>query len=540
MDIPTINTHDNGVAEKEFKPSGLFEYILTYHRGLFSTIFLLPMSVVYNSFQSLRNRLTFLMHSAPVKHAERVKEVQQQIKQWAAENSTQKLCTARSGWLTMSDQVPAYKQTDRNIRIAMYDVLNVDIQRQTIYVEPMVNIGQITAILNPMGYTLPVVPELEDLTVGGLINGFGVETSSHKYGLFQYIIESIDMVTADGELMHCSKTENCELFYMVPWSHGTLGFLVAAELRIIPAKKYVKLFYQPVYSQGELAEVFERESRDTAKNDFVEALVYGENEAVVMTGTFADKTGKDIPVNKIGNYWKPWFYKHVQTYLTKKQTGYEYIPLRHYYHRHTRSYFWEMNEIIPFGNHPLFRYTLGWALPPKISLLKYCQTETTERLRSKYHIVQDMLMPVTQLQESLQYFHDEFNVYPLWMAPMAIFDNEQHLGFVHPYSLPGGGSDSMFVDIGAYGSPLKRPFDARIALRELEKFVLSHHGYQALYAKTLMSREELHEMFDHSYYHLLRSHLPLCTRAFNEVYDKVSSRGRVSPTEARKLHKVNG
>ena len=34
---------------------------------------------------------------------------------------------------------------------------------------------------------MPVVPELDDLTIGGLVMGGGIETTSHKYGLFQYI-----------------------------------------------------------------------------------------------------------------------------------------------------------------------------------------------------------------------------------------------------------------------------------------------------------------------------------------------------------------
>jgi len=42
-------------------------------------------------------------------------------------------------------------------------------------VEPMCTMGQITAALIPRGWTLAVVPELDDLTVGGLINGFGIE-----------------------------------------------------------------------------------------------------------------------------------------------------------------------------------------------------------------------------------------------------------------------------------------------------------------------------------------------------------------------------
>jgi hypothetical protein len=35
-------------------------------------------------------------------------------------------------------------------------------------VEPLVTMGQLTATLNPLGFTLPVIPELDDLTVGSL------------------------------------------------------------------------------------------------------------------------------------------------------------------------------------------------------------------------------------------------------------------------------------------------------------------------------------------------------------------------------------
>ncbi len=35
-------------------------------------------------------------------------------------------------------------------------------------VEPLANMGQVTALLNSIGWTLPVLPELDDLTVGML------------------------------------------------------------------------------------------------------------------------------------------------------------------------------------------------------------------------------------------------------------------------------------------------------------------------------------------------------------------------------------
>ena len=35
--------------------------------------------------------------------------------------------------------------------------------------------------------------------------GCGIETSSHKYGLFQHICVSYDLILADGQLVHCSE-----------------------------------------------------------------------------------------------------------------------------------------------------------------------------------------------------------------------------------------------------------------------------------------------------------------------------------------------
>lgn len=41
-----------------------------------------------------------------------------------------------------------------------------DVVFQVVKVEPLANMGQVTALLNGMGWTLPVLPELDDLTVG--------------------------------------------------------------------------------------------------------------------------------------------------------------------------------------------------------------------------------------------------------------------------------------------------------------------------------------------------------------------------------------
>ena len=44
---------------------------------------------------------------------------------------------------------------------------------KVIRLEPLVTMGQVTKLLLPLGWTLPIVPELDDLTVGGLVMGTG-------------------------------------------------------------------------------------------------------------------------------------------------------------------------------------------------------------------------------------------------------------------------------------------------------------------------------------------------------------------------------
>lgn len=75
-----------------------------------------------------------------------------------------------------------------------------------------------------VGLTLPVLPELDVLTTGGLLCGVGVETSSHKHGLFQHCCTKFEVVLPSGEVVVCSKDENSDLFKAFPWLGTTLLF----------------------------------------------------------------------------------------------------------------------------------------------------------------------------------------------------------------------------------------------------------------------------------------------------------------------------
>lgn len=137
----------------------------------------------------------------------------------------------------MSFRKPLYKSSMFQIDCNLFDILEINREKETVRVEPMVTMGQISATLAKIGWTIAIVPELEDLTVGGCVMGTGIESSSHIYGLFQHICVSYELVVADGSVVTCSREKNPDLFYAVPWSNGSLGFLTCAEIKILPATK---------------------------------------------------------------------------------------------------------------------------------------------------------------------------------------------------------------------------------------------------------------------------------------------------------------
>ena len=164
-----------------------------------------------------------------------------------------------------------------------------------------------TRHLVPMGYQLAIQVEMEDLTIGGLCMGLGMETNSHLLGLIQETVVAFEIVTADGELLRVTRENNPELFYALSWSHGTLGFLVAVELRILPIKPYMHVKYIPCHTKDDLCHQMKQlsEAPDDQAPQFLEATVYSKETSVIMIGEFADADSpeKKAKINGVNYFW---------------------------------------------------------------------------------------------------------------------------------------------------------------------------------------------------------------------------------------------
>ena len=136
-----------------------------------------------------------------------------QVGEWNKLQSENKpfMCTARPNWLSLSTTF-FNKEACHKIPIPLYDILELNEEKKTVRVEPMVSVGDITKYLIPKGYTLAVTLEIAgknlnqnfrkqiyhffgkylarkilyifaffvDATLGGLAMGVGMTTYSHK------------------------------------------------------------------------------------------------------------------------------------------------------------------------------------------------------------------------------------------------------------------------------------------------------------------------------------------------------------------------
>jgi len=498
-----------------------FQEILTKHRGIVIFLFAVPFSFLYQIVQDLRNWYYRNFLSTNKLHDRNVIEIQNHIKK--AHKEGKMMCTARAPWKTMSIRKVTYKENYANIPIDLKNILKLDEEKQIVRVEPMVTMGDITHFLVPRGYALAVQVEMDDLTVGGLCMGIGIETSSHKYGFLFETVEAYEVITAEGEFVRATRTKNAALYHALPMSHGTLGFLVAVELSIVNVKKYMEVKYMPFHNLDTMSEKLAELSNAQNPPSFLEGLVFSSETGVLMSGEFVDKPTKGGKFNAINRYYKPWYYLHVKSFLDSGE-GTEYIPLRHYFHRHTPSVFFQLKDLIPFAYKRWYRWFFAWMGAPKISLMKYSMTKELRRRALKNRVAQDIIIPIENMGKALQHIDKNYGIYPLWVCPVRLFNHGENEGIIrNPSHTTTKNESAIFVDLGIYGIPpyvKEGSWDSVSVSRKLEKYTYLNHGFHMLYADIFMKRKEFEAMFSHELYRAMR-HKYNAEGSFPEVYDKV-------------------
>ena len=143
----------------------------------------------------------------------------------------------------------------------------------------------------------------------------------------------------------------------------------------------------------------------------------------------------------------------------------------------------------------LFSNALGWILPMNHQLLQLVKETFIGIDFADNCVLQDFIIPLQHVKKAIELNHVATEIYPLWLVPARLYFPSI------PKALQPEAGDVMFVDVGVYGFSHLPNFSGREkTLRSFEKFTLTHKGFQALYAETLLNYEEFCQMFPREIY----------------------------------------
>lgn len=94
-----------------------------------------------------------------------------------------------------------------------------------------ISLDEMLKVLIPRGWFLPVLPGTRFVTLGGAIAADIHGKNHHLAGSFSQHLIEFSLLTASGDILTCSKTENSELFAATCGGMGLTGIIIDAAIQ---------------------------------------------------------------------------------------------------------------------------------------------------------------------------------------------------------------------------------------------------------------------------------------------------------------------
>jgi decaprenylphospho-beta-D-ribofuranose 2-oxidase len=173
----------------------------------------------------------------------------------------------------------------------MNRMLAWDAQQGLLTCEAGVSFADVLTTFVPRGYFLPVTPGTKFVTLGGAIAADVHGKNHHVHGSLGNFVESFDLWTGQNEQLHCSRTENSDVFWATIGGMGLTGFILRATLRLTPIEtSRMRVNYQRLANLDELLPLFiERREDATYSVAWVDCLAQGSDlgRSVLIRGEHA-------------------------------------------------------------------------------------------------------------------------------------------------------------------------------------------------------------------------------------------------------------
>jgi FAD/FMN-containing dehydrogenase len=115
---------------------------------------------------------------------------------------------------------------------AINRILDFDWETGRIRVESGMMLGDLLEVIVPHGWFLPVTPGTKFVTIGGAIANDVHGKNHHRAGTFGCYVEQLLLYRSDSEPVHCSLSNNADLFQATVGGLGLTGVIGWADLRL--------------------------------------------------------------------------------------------------------------------------------------------------------------------------------------------------------------------------------------------------------------------------------------------------------------------
>lgn len=396
-------------------------------------------------------------------------------------------------------QVPKWndlRRDDKKIDVSdLTDILEVDPVARICVAESGVMFDDLVEATLRHGLVPKVVPELKSITIGGAVTGCSLESMSFMYGGFHDSCRAYEVITAKGDVLDCTPTNAHALeFQMMQSSFGTLGIISKLVFELVPAKSFVHLTYERHTSLAAYRAAIE--SHSTLRDyDFIDGFVFAMDNFVLSLGRFVD----EVPyANRYD--WMKIYYRSAQV------RDEDYLRTRDYFFRYDRG----VTTVTPKSW--LARALFGKLFDSHSILTLADKLHDFVLDKERPTITLDVFLPISRMQEFLEWYAVEFGHFPLWCVPYKrVHDYE----WLHD-SFYAKLDDDMFVDLAIYGF---KPQSDKPYHQLMEQKLRELGGVKTLISHNYYTRDEFWQTWNKRNYDTVKARLDP-DNLFRDLYTK--------------------
>jgi decaprenylphospho-beta-D-ribofuranose 2-oxidase len=168
--------------------------------------------------------------------------------------------------------------------------IHFDAQTGVLTCESGVLLSQVLAFAVPRGYFLYVTPGTKFVSVGGAIASDVHGKNHHKEGCFSDYVQAFDLMIENGDILHCSATENSDKYWASFGGMGLTGIILNAKFKLKKIEtSYIKQESIKAENLDEIFRLFEESEDWTYTVAWIDCLQTGKDigRSIMIRGEHA-------------------------------------------------------------------------------------------------------------------------------------------------------------------------------------------------------------------------------------------------------------